>query len=69
MKQNLVSIKLWLEQIGRSRVWGWRMRKRGLPTKSINGLVYVVRPAADEWLLNQAGAEHPGIHLKGPANV
>lgn len=61
MQIELISLKRWLVQKGRSRIWAYRQRKKGLPVKSINGMVYVILPDAEEWLLGQAGPAHPGL--------
>lgn len=52
--QHLVRFDKWLDGIGRSRVWGWRMRKQGLPARTVHGKPYAVLPDADAWLMAQS---------------
>jgi hypothetical protein len=52
--QHLVRFDKWLDSVGRSRIWGWRMRKQGLPARTINGKPYAVLPDADVWLMAQS---------------
>jgi len=55
--KKLIAFPKWLEGIGRSRIWGWRMRKQGLPVRTLNGKPYAVVPDADLWLLDKSTPE------------
>lgn len=66
--QRLVRFDKYLEGIGRSRIWGWRMRKQGLPARTINGKPYAVLPDADVWLMAQSSEAAFGPEPSRPSH-
>lgn len=66
--QTLVRFDKYLNGIGRSRIWGWRMRKQGLPARTINGKPYAVLPDADQWLMAQSSPVAFGTEPSCPSH-
>lgn len=66
--QRLVLFTKWLAGIGRSRIWGWRMRKEGLPARTINGKPYAVLPDADNWLMARSSDAAFGTEPSRPSH-